>query len=383
MGRSIGLNMRKINWKSKLDELKYFVGKGWTDRQISAFYKTTSDAVWQARRRYGIKQIVVPDGDLISVKNGKLKRADINKLARILGEQLYHEYKNVRLIEPKCRKYKEGREEHSILDISDTHVGMINKVFDSSEGKEVVTYDMSVFKQYMNNLYSSIFEIHSILSNSYNLRELTINFLGDLVTNDRIFPEQAFEIEKVVGLQVWDAINYFTAFFNNLLKIYDKVNIICVVGNHGRSLPNSYSEPVENSFEYFVYKTWQKQFADSKRINVVVPSTRRYIHEIYGWKHLIEHGDSMRGSTDSFIERQIKDLSLNVTGFDVMHFGHFHKLKEREIADKVIVKQNGCWILKDGYAFKKYKTYSVPKQHFFGCNLKRPETWAYKIDLRG
>ena len=65
-----------------------------------------------------------------------------------------------------------------------------------------------------------------------------------------------------------------------------------------------------------------------------------------------------------------------------MHFGHLHQLKEMEISDKVIVKQNGCWIYKDLYAWNKFKNYTVPKQHFFGCNDKRPETWSYKLDLR-
>ena len=40
--------------------------------------------------------------------------------------------------------------------------------------------------------------------------------LGDLVTNDRIFQEQKFEIEKVVGLQMWDVIDLFTCFFYNM-----------------------------------------------------------------------------------------------------------------------------------------------------------------------
>ncbi len=234
----------------------------------------------------------------------------------------------------------------------------------------------------LEKLTKSIFKIHSILRNSYNLKELTINVMGDMITNDRIFQEQVFEIEKCAGLQVWDAINYFSMFFNSLLKIYDKITIVCVVGNHGRSVSNSYNEPVENNFEYFIYKTWEKQFADSKRINVIVPTTRRYVHSICGWKHLIEHGDLIRGASANAIEKQIKDLSLSMGGFDVMHKGHLHKLKEDEIADKVIVKHNGCWIEKDNYGFNLFKSYSVPKQWFFGCNEKRPETWNFKIDLR-
>lgn len=313
----------------------------------------------------------------------KVERKHINELARQVGESLLERYNVIKLTEPKPSKYKGKREETSILDISDVHLGMINEVFDSSKGRKVITYNMDIFKQEMANLQESITEIHTILSNSYKLRKLVIFFLGDLVTNDRIFKEQVFEIDKVVGLQVWDAVNYFTTFFNNLLNFYEKIEIVGIVGNHGRSLPDSYSEPVENNFEYHIYKIWQKQFEKSKRIKVIVPNTRRYVHKVGHWKHLIEHGDSIRGFTDNSIEKQIKELAVNIDGFDVMHYGHFHKLKDREIADRVIVKQNGSWIAKDNYGFQRFKTYSTPKQHFFGCNEHRPETWAYKIDLRG
>ena len=374
----------QINWtveKRKLIEA--YLENGYNYSEISKKTGWSYDQIKHAVKRYNIKSDLDENTLLFTKPTKKLKTEDITKLARLIGQNLYDNYQVVKLQEPKALKFKGRKEEHSILDISDVHVGMKNEVFDSDVGKKIMTYDMNIFKQELNTLQKSIFDIHTILNNSYNLRELTIFFLGDLITNDRIFKEQHLEIEKVVGLQVWDAVNYFTSFFNNLLRIYEKINIVGVVGNHGRSLPDSYEEPVENNFEYFIYKIWEQQFSDSKRIKVIVPSTRRYIHKVYNWKHLIEHGDSMRGSSDNYIEKQIKDLTINVGGFDIMHFGHFHKLKEKEIGDKVIVKQNGSWILKDSYAFKKYKQYSIPKQFFFGCSERRPETWNYKIDLRG
>ena len=372
-----------MKWtRDKLELIKVHLAQGCNYKEIAKNLNISYDAIKHAVVRYNLKE-GLDTSKLFQKERGKLKKDDISKLARLIGENLYDNYKKIDLKEPKATKCKGKREEMSILDISDTHVGMINKGLDEETGKKVTTYNMDIFNKELTNLQNSIAEIHGILSNSYNLKELTVFCLGDLITNDRIFPEQSFEIEKVVGLQIWDAVNYFVKFFNNLLSIYEKITIVGVVGNHGRSLPDSYEEPVENNFEYFIYKMWEKQFEGSKRIKVIVPQTRRYVHKVYGWKHLIEHGDTMRGSTDSYIERQIKDLSLNMNGFDVMHFGHFHKLKEREMADKVIVKQNGSWIEKDNYAFKKFKTYSVPKQWFFGCNAKRPETWSYKIDLRG
>jgi len=372
--------MKKLWTKEKIDVLKMYLETGASYREIAKRLELTYDQVEHAVRRYDLRAGI--DNTLILPKDkSKLKKDDITKLARLIGQNIYENYRTLKLREPKALKSMSKREEHSILDISDIHLGMINEVFDSKTGKKEITYNMNIFEKELANLQESVFQIHEILRNAYKLKDLTIFSLGDIITNDRIFPEQTFEIEKVVGLQIWDAVGYLTKFINNLLKIYETITFVGVVGNHGRSNPTHYNEPVENNFEYFLYKTLQRQFAKSKRVNIIVPETRRYIHTIYGWRHLIEHGDSMRGSSRNYIEKQIKDLKLNVGGFDLLHFGHFHKLEEMEISDSVIVKQNGCWIPKDNYGFNKFKNYSIPKQHFFGCNAKRPETWSYKINL--
>jgi len=376
--------MGKINrWnKEKRDLLKLYLEQGLTYGDIAERFHVGYDAVKHAVVRYNLKE-GIEDSSLFQKTKNKLSKKDISKLAKLIGEQIFADFKPIKLHEPKYQKTKGKREEVSILDLSDVHIGMVNETYDNEQGKKVVTYNHQIFLKELNNLQESIFQIHSILSNSYKLKKLVIFVMGDIITNDRIFPEQIFEIESCVGQQVWKVIPAFAQFFNNLLKIYEKIEIVCVVGNHGRSNPHHYNEPVQNNFEYFIYKTWENQFEKSKRIKVIVPDTRRYIHTVGKWRHLIEHGDQLRGYTDTAIEKQLKEIYVNVGGFDVMHFAHLHKLKEREISDKVLVKQNGCWIYKDNYAWNKFKTFSIPKQHFFGCNDKRPETWSYKLDLRG
>ena len=382
--------MKKKYSDDKLALIKAYIRSGMTVAEISAQLKDSYYSVETAIKKYNLRagipkpsKVEDTSDDLIQKENRKIKKNDIVTLAKAIGEKVYEHYKVIPLKEPKALKTKAKREETSILDVSDIHLGMINEVFDSRTGKKEITYNIKIFETELGVLQDSVFEIHQILRNAYRLNDLVINLLGDIVTNDRIFPEQTFEIEKVVGLQVFDAVSYLTKFINNMLKVYENIKVVGVVGNHGRSNPTHYNEPVENNFEYFIYKMLEKQFQDSKRVTIIVPETRRFIYDICGWKHLIEHGDNMRGSTDTAIEKQIKDLKLNVGGFDALHFGHFHSLKEREISDSVIVKQNGCWIPKDNYGFVKFKNYSIPKQHFFGCNLKRVETWGYKIDLRG
>lgn len=371
---------------AKLRRLKEHLQEGYSPTEISQITGSSYDSVRNAIRRYNLQKFTKKDSSKefssLAPIGKKIQRNEVDDLAKYIGEKIYQGYKVVSLDEPRMKKSQGKREEISILDISDVHMGMRNSIYDEDNGKRIVTYDNSIFLKEMSNLQNSIFQIHSLQENVYRLRKLVILVLGDIITNDRIFPEQTFEIEKCVGLQMWDAIPTWIQFFNNLLRLYEEIEIVCVVGNHGRSNPAHYNEPVENNFEYFVYRTWQKQFENSKRVKVIVPDTGRYLHTIGPWRHLIEHGHEFQGYTENAIQKQTKELFINVGGFDVMHFGHIHQLAEKRIADKVLVKQNGCWIYKDEYAFKKFKTYSIPEQHFFGCNEKRKETWKFALDLR-
>jgi len=374
----------RMTWTiDKVNLLKAHRSAGLDITQIANAMGLTYDQVDGALKRYGIRDEIPYVNSKKETNSIIIKKQEIAECAKYLGEKLYENYKRINLPVPSVIKNKNKKEEHSVLDLSDVHIGTKNEVFDGTTGKKIITYNEKIFKQELAILQKSMFNIHNLLSNAYNLKHLTIFVMGDIVTNDRIFMEQVFEIEKVVGLQIWDAVEYFTVFFNNLLRIYETITIVGVPGNHGRSLPNMYSEPIENNFEYHLYRIWQKQFDNNKRIKIIVPDTRRYIHKIYNFKHMIEHGDSIKGSSETAILKQIKELYLAVNGFDIFHMGHFHTIKELEMGDQAIIKQNGSWIAQDNYAWDKFKTYSLPKQFFFGCNEHRSETWNYRIDLRG
>jgi hypothetical protein len=386
--------MKPTNWTpDKIKLIKVYLTEGRTEGDIAKAMHLSYSSVEHAIRRYNIQADVIKEEVKYEPQEEieeetvspsiKIKKTDIAELSKQLGEQMYNNYKQIKLTEPKVCPIKGTREEVSILTLSDAHIGTYNTVFDGEKGKKIVTYNESIFKDELQVLQDSIIEIHGILSNSYSLKKLVIFVLGDMITNDRIFDFQVWEVEKCVGLQIWDGVSYFTKFFNNLLAVYDTIEVVGVTGNHGRSqiLKTSDDEPVENNFEYHLYRIWQKQFEGSKRIKVIVPNTRRYLYNVNGWNHLIEHGDAIRGMAEQAQIKQIKELYIN-TKFDVFSMGHVHSIKEIEISDKITAKINGAWIEKDNYAFSKFKTYSVPKQWFYGCSKSRPITWSYKLDLR-
>jgi len=313
------------------------------------------------------------------------KQSERMAFIKEMGQQLVSSF-NVNSIKlpqiiSKIKYAADKKEEWSILDISDVHLGVVNKVFDTTQGKQVVTYDFNIFQQELERLRQSVIEIHNLLSNAYNLKHLYINILGDILTNDRIFTGQIFQIDRCVGQQLWDSVAHLVNFINSMKVIYEKITVTCVIGNHGRSTAEYSEEPVENSFEYHLYRIIQQTFEKDQKIEVIVPNTQNTIVEIAGHKHLLMHGDQFRGSGGN-MSPKIEKLYVNVGGFSVVDMGHFHNCKEDNISDKILVKQNGAWIEKEDYAYKRFRTYSIPKQHFYGCNKRRACTWSYTLDLR-
>ena len=318
-----------MKWtKDKLELIKAYLLQGQTYSEIGKSLKLTYDQIQHAVHRYNLKEDV-DNNTIFKREKNKLTKDDIDVLTRLIGEGMFNNYKKIKLIEPKPYIGEGKREEVSVLTLSDAHIGTLNTVFDGETGKKITTYNEEIFKQELYTLQNSIVEIHEILSHSYSLKKLIIFVLGDMLTNDRIYEGQEWEVEKIVGLQLWDAVVYFTKFFNNLLSTYETIEIVGVVGNHGRSQPlaDTENEPVEQNFEYHLYRIWQKQFEESKRIKVIVPNTRRFIYNVNGWNHLIEHGDAIKGMSEQALIKQIKELYIN-TQFDVFQMGHVLTLKK-------------------------------------------------------
>ncbi|MFX0084253.1 MAG: hypothetical protein ACFFAU_01165 [Candidatus Hodarchaeota archaeon] len=385
--------MTRKQWNKADTELLKKLASRMTIREVAETLGRTYSSIEKKAHRLGIK-FKEPEQNIIVSAEGeipqtvKIKKEAFKKLVSLMGTNLLDSLAKREFEAQKVKlltKYsKNKKDEESILVLSDMHLGMVNKVFDSTIGKRRETYNFEIYRNELKNLKTAIFQIHGLLSNAYNLRRLNIFLLGDIVTNDRIFSGQEFHIDRCVGDQIWDGVATIAQLIQELKLIYETIEVTGVVGNHGRTTDTyKTDEPVENNFEYHLYKILEMIFAKDPRVKIVVPNTRQYIVTVAGWRHLLQHGDTFRGTTRNYMERQVKDLIVNVGGFDVLETAHVHSCEDSKVGEHIRVKQNGCWIEKDNYAFKVYKMYSVPEQHFYGCNKKRPETWAYKLDLRG
>ena len=304
---------------------------------------------------------------------------DYNEIAKIMQTNLFKKHPYVNL-------WKGQIEEEAVLVLSDIHCGTVNEIYDAQSGGKIVTYNEAIRQRAQIYLRDSIFQITELLSHSYKIKTLHILMLGDIITNDRIFAGQNWEIDRPVGQQMWAMVRDLSQFIEELKAKFEHIKVVGVVGNHGRSSEQYKEEPVENNFEYHVYKILQKAFEKDSQVEVTVPNTRFYSIKIKGHTYYMSHGDNFRGSSRNSIDRAARDLLTALVpdlpqGFDVYLMGHFHKAEKMDLNEKSTLLMNGCWIPRDSFGFKIFRQYSKPGQWLFGVGKSRSITWSFNLDF--
>lgn len=378
-----------MEWNAQEEKiLKKLLEDGKTFRECAAIMARPYASIEHKSRELKFKRPSAVDGPVPLIPS-KMKRPEQLALIKQLAPSIADELKrNIFKENPYPGISKAVREEESVLILSDMHTGMENSIYDPNTQTKVVTFNEEIRQKEMAYLRDSVFEIHDILSGAYRMRVLNIFILGDMITNDRIFAGQSFEIDRPCGKQVWDTVRDLAYFISTMKMKYDKIKVIGVVGNHGRSNPTMYDEPVENNFEWTMYKILQESFRGDTRVTVEVPNTKFYSTEIYGHTYYMSHGDNLRGFSRSAVDKAAKDLLTTLmldlpAGFDVYSIGHFHASEKMDVNEKSSVLVNGSWIPRDEYGYRMFRRYSKPQQWFFGVSKNRAITWSYALDLKG
>lgn len=165
-----------------------------------------------------------------------------------------------------------------------------------------------------------------------------------------------------------------------MAQYFEKVEVPCVVGNHGRLVIKPPSKDKYVDWDYMMYQ-WMAQFCrEQKNIKFVIPRSFIHIIDVAGRKILMLHGDSIKswnqipfyGMIRSFAQlRQVlQDINPDMTSeeyrvlysqFDDVIMGHFHQVVELDIGTG---KAHICGCVKgqDEFAFARLHTGSPPQQ---------------------
>jgi len=320
----------------------------------------------------------------------KVERAELYaQVFEIINENIEKYSCSLKPVKSLINYNKNKKIEIANLIISDMHIGKANKVYYPPLQKEIETYNDDIRKRMLQRYLDSVVEIVSLQKSTYYYEKLNIFLLGDLIEGDGyVFEGQEFKITKIAGEQIWDAVRDFAYLINEMCKLFPKIEIFCLVGNHSMATSNRKADlPVENYLEYHIYKTLDLMFKTAKndKVTVTIPTSRYYSTKVYDHMFFMTHGDETGGGAKSTRIRKAKDTYINLPEekYDVYMMGHFHSLEKEPIGDKGVLLTNGAWIPFDDYARKLYGIYTEPKQWFFGTNKKRPMTWAFELDFKG
>lgn len=361
--------MNKIKiWNPK--EIKYL-------KDNSAKFSLDDLALKMNRTRDSIEKKIMR----LSLPHYIYPKAEIKEESKIVIDELTNNFANLIKKDYQLKRYPEvlinpkgKQEEIANLVISDLHGGMDNIFYNNATGKNEITYNDEIRKKEEINYIKSVRHIYSLLSYTYYFKELKIYLLGDMITNDRIFEGQSFEISKGYGEQIWEVVFELADMINLLSAMFPKITVFCCVGNHGRSsqsLKSALNEPVTNNFEYTLYRILKLMLEKNKKIEVIVPESRFYSTTNYEHKIFMSHGDTIRGFSSGYLERKAKELLINLPeGYNLYVLGHRHVAERKSISPTAEVLVNGCLtketpILMSDFSIKQIKEIK-PREEVIG-----------------
>lgn len=127
----------------------------------------------------------------------------------------------------------------------------------------------------------------------------------------------------------------FEAGINLLAKEFKKVNVTCVVGNHGRRTRKPRSKfRAKDNFDWLVYQLIAKYMRGRKDVTMHVGEAADATATVYSTRYRLTHGDQFKGGSGISAElsplllgshRKSRRQSAIGKPYDVLVMGHWHQ----------------------------------------------------------
>lgn len=167
---------------------------------------------------------------------------------------------------------------------------------------------------------------------------------------------------------------------------FKRLQIIGVFGNHGRNSQHKrYKGAAQNNFDWFLYRQLQRHFAKNTDIEWNVPEAPDAYFELYGYQHLVTHGNQANGGSGisglltpiSLLDhrKRKRDASIPTLGASShMWLGHFH-----QYLPMGQVTINGSLKGYDDFAWAHNFPFEEPQQAFAVITPEHNVTWQTPI----
>ncbi len=279
---------------------------------------------------------------------------------------------------PQQKKYTA---EHVGLVLSDLHIGA---AYSLEETGGLSEFNLDIFYKRLSNLKKSVSRIIERHRLMYDLPELHIFCLGDIVAGMENAGQWSM---SYINLDIYDQMlegaRALRDFVATLSRAFPKVTFYGIYGNHGRVGKRGDSK-VSTNWDRICYEFLKMSLIEYKNIHWEIPTAWFLQKKIQGHQFFLSHGDGIRGSMGIphyGVERAEKNIAgLMPNRPDYFLIGHFHSSAEMQTNSSKII-MNGSFMGGDIYSLRDLRRCERAEQKIFGIHQKHGVTWTYNIHL--
>ncbi len=270
--------------------------------------------------------------------------------------------------------------EHVGVMVSDMHIGAS---YDYEDTGGLSQYNLEIFKKRLNTMKHALLEIVERHRTMYDLPELHIFSLGDVVAGQ---PGCGQWNDNYIHLGTMEQVTEGTYALRDLLATWStafkKITFYGIYGNHGRVGKKGQTKTSDN-WDRACYRMLQLSLCEYDNIEWHLPKTWWLNPKIQGHSFYLCHGDGIKGTTLAGVEKaESKIAGMLEQRLDYFLMGHFHSPAEIQTNSSRVI-MNGSFMGGDMYSLRDLGKNSAPEQKIFGIHKKKGITWTYNIYLDG
>lgn len=274
-------------------------------------------------------------------------------------------------------------DETLVLMLSDSHC---DQVITPEEVDGLEDFDFPVAARRAEVLVEELLKFALVSLKNFRFRKLVILGLGDYTGGDihgaanRSYFGCSFTNDLAIA-------QLFSQMFIELAAHFETVEILSVVGNHGRLTDKIefHKESVSANHDTLIMKIAEVHCAMVPNITFEFPAGLSTIKEINGWNFFCHHGHGKKGSAETWARAKRKSQTIVPLHKGAVHYfcsGHFHTEGQVTVSGGATMLGNGAWPGCDQYSYQNIDEAGTPSQTIFGVHKRNGVTWRLPIQLR-
>ena len=247
--------------------------------------------------------------------------------------------------------------EIAVVHLSDLHIGKVTS-----------SYNIKEAERRLQALLDKITWITKVRRRSAPINEIRVMMGGDMIEGEQIFAHQAHVIEEgLLEQAVRTAPMLLRAFLGGLLKVFPKVYVRCVDGNHGRNGPRGTSSHPLTNWDKVCYEILKQTFNSEPRIKFHISDSFYDVDYVFDWGNMMVHGHEIRGGFAGFpwygVGRKMMGWIDSIDApWDYLWLGHFHTYAGPVTVNHRIFLANGTFESDNEYAQANMASVGLPCQ---------------------